>query len=128
MRAVPRGANVVGGWMPQCAWLLHAYMQAWPPRPALPRPALPCRLIFKDFEVGRGSPPVDGQEVVFTYTGYNESASLIDTSFKQGRPAQVRLGINGLIPGAAKRTRRMRRTMHACMQSMSGAHAIMHAF
>lgn len=59
-----------------------------------------CRLIQKDFEVGQGELPMDGQEVIFTYTGYNESGFVIDTSFKQGRPAQTRLGIAGLIPGA----------------------------
>ncbi len=40
-------------------------------------------------------------QVVFQYTGYNESGSVIDSSFRQGRPAQTRLGINGLIPGEA---------------------------
>ena len=40
-------------------------------------------------------------QVVFDYTGYNESASPIDSSYRQGRPAETRLGINGLIPGAA---------------------------
>lgn len=43
--------------------------------------------------------PVDGQEVVFEYTAYNESGGKIDSSFRQGRPAQTRLGVNGLIPG-----------------------------
>ncbi|GLI61967.1 hypothetical protein VaNZ11_004533, partial [Volvox africanus] len=56
-------------------------------------------LIFKDFEVGSGAQPTDGQEVVFNYTGYNESGSVIDTSFRQGRPAQTRLGVGGMIPG-----------------------------
>ncbi|KAG2443665.1 hypothetical protein HXX76_002014 [Chlamydomonas incerta] len=59
----------------------------------------PSGLIYKDFEEGTGSLPLDGQEVVFNYTGYNESGSVIDTSFRQGRPAQTRLGVNGMIPG-----------------------------
>lgn len=40
------------------------------------------------------------QEVVFQYTGYNESATSIDSSYRQGRPAQTQLGTGGLIPGA----------------------------
>ena len=60
-----------------------------------------CSVIYKDFKVGEGSSPVDGQEVVFDYTGYNESASVIDSSYRKGQPASTRLGINGLIPGAA---------------------------
>jgi hypothetical protein len=56
-------------------------------------------LIFKDFVVGAGSSPVDGQQVVFDYTGYNESGTPIDSSYRKGRAAEVRLGINGLIPG-----------------------------
>lgn len=59
----------------------------------------PSGLIYKDFVEGSGPMPIDGQEVVFQYTGYNESGSVIDSSFRQGRPAQTRLGINGLIPG-----------------------------
>ncbi|GIM03285.1 hypothetical protein Vretimale_8049 [Volvox reticuliferus] len=59
----------------------------------------PSGLIYKDFEVGTGAQPTDGQEVVFNYTGYNESGSVIDTSFRQGRPAQTRLGVGGMIPG-----------------------------
>jgi hypothetical protein len=38
--------------------------------------------------------------VVFNYTGYNESGGVIDSSYRQGRPAQTRVGINGMIPGA----------------------------
>lgn len=37
--------------------------------------------------------------MVFDYTGYNESASAIDSSYRQGRAAETRLGIQGLIPG-----------------------------
>lgn len=56
-------------------------------------------LIYKDFVVGSGSSPIDGQQVVFDYTGYNESGTIIDSSYRKGRAAEVRLGINGLIPG-----------------------------
>ena len=58
-----------------------------------------CRLIYKDFVSGNGSQPVDGQQVIFDYTGYNESGTIIDSSYRKGRAAEVRLGINGLIPG-----------------------------
>lgn len=57
------------------------------------------RVIYKDYKEGQGSTPVDGQEVVFDYTGYNESGGIIDSSYRQGRPSQTRLGIAGLIPG-----------------------------
>jgi FKBP-type peptidyl-prolyl cis-trans isomerase len=57
------------------------------------------RVIYKDYKEGQGSSPVDGQEVVFDYTGYNESGGVIDSSYRQGRPSQTRLGIAGLIPG-----------------------------
>jgi hypothetical protein len=40
--------------------------------------------------------------VVFDYTGYNESGAAIDSSYRQGRPAETRLGIQGLIPGACR--------------------------
>eukprot|EP00798_Chlamydomonas_sp_ICE-L_P028312 gene28312-31423_t len=33
------------------------------------------------------------------YTGYNESATPIDSSYNTGRPAQARIGVSGLIPG-----------------------------
>lgn len=42
---------------------------------------------------------MEGQQVVFDYTGYNESGAAIDSSYRQGRPAETRLGIAGLIPG-----------------------------
>ena len=45
--------------------------------------------------------PKDGQEVTFQYTAYNENGNRIDSSYSKGRPASTRLGINGLIPGAA---------------------------
>lgn len=58
-----------------------------------------CALVWQDFEEGKGSLPQDGQQVTFDYTAYNESGSRIDSTYQKGRPAQTRLGINGLIPG-----------------------------
>ena len=56
---------------------------------------------MQDYDVGSGPFPVDGQEVQFHYTAYNESGGRIDSSFNKGggKPSVVRLGINGLIPG-----------------------------
>ena len=54
---------------------------------------------MQDFEQGSGPRPEDGQQVTFDYTAYNENGNRIDSSYKQGRPAMTRLGINGLIPG-----------------------------
>jgi FKBP-type peptidyl-prolyl cis-trans isomerase len=67
-------------------------------------------LIFKDLALGDTSAPYpeDGQEVVFDYTAYNESGSRIDSSASKGRPARVRLGIGGLIPGFELGIRSMR--------------------
>eukprot|EP00879_Flechtneria_rotunda_P003786 GHRR01004026.1.p1 GENE.GHRR01004026.1~~GHRR01004026.1.p1 ORF type:complete len:257 (+),score=85.16 GHRR01004026.1:193-963(+) len=56
-------------------------------------------LVYKDFVEGSGSNPTDGQQVVFDYTGYNESGAIIDSSYRKGRPAETRIGIQGLIPG-----------------------------
>lgn len=56
--------------------------------------------VSQDFEQGSGPHPEDGQQVTFDYTAYNENGNRIDSSYKQGRPASTRLGINGLIPGA----------------------------
>ena len=55
--------------------------------------------LLQDFEQGSGPRPEDGQQVTFDYTAYNENGNRIDSSYKQGRPAMTRLGINGLIPG-----------------------------
>ena len=55
--------------------------------------------MLQDFEEGKGSLPQDGQQVTFDYTAYNESGARIDSTYQKGRPAQTRLGINGLIPG-----------------------------
>ena len=56
-------------------------------------------LIYKDYVVGSGKEPRDGQQVTFDYTAYNESASVIDSSYRKGQPASTRLGIAGMIPG-----------------------------
>ncbi|KAK2966584.1 hypothetical protein RJ640_010005 [Escallonia rubra] len=37
--------------------------------------------------------------VSFHYIGYNESGRHIDSTYLQGRPAKIRFGINGLVPG-----------------------------
>jgi FKBP-type peptidyl-prolyl cis-trans isomerase len=49
--------------------------------------------------VGKGELPTEGQQVVFDYTAYNESGAVIDSSYRKGRAAETRLGIQGLIPG-----------------------------
>ena len=41
-------------------------------------------------------------QVVFDYTAYNEQGRRIDTTYTKGAPARTRLGIQGLIPGAAR--------------------------
>jgi len=56
-------------------------------------------LIYKDYEEGTGDCPEEGQQVVFNYTAYNESGATIDSTYRQGRPAETRLGIGGMIPG-----------------------------
>ena len=55
---------------------------------------------------------MDGQEVQFHYTAYNESGGRIDSSYSKGggKPSVVRLGINGLIPGES--------TPHSCDASL----------
>lgn len=79
--------------------------------PAASSPAAPAAkgyqitpegLIYKDYVVGEGSSPQDGQEVVFDYTAFNEAGTRIDSSFTKGRPASARIGVGaggGLIPG-----------------------------
>lgn len=60
----------------------------------------PEGLIYKDYVEGTGDAlPQDEQQVTFDYTAYNESAAVIDSSYRKGQPAQTRLGIQGLIPG-----------------------------
>ena len=61
----------------------------------------PNGLIYKDMVVGDAgsASPGDGQQVVFNYIAYNESGVQIDSTFRQGRPAETRVGIGGMIPG-----------------------------
>jgi len=56
-------------------------------------------LIVKDLEEGQGNTGKDGDEMTFHYSGFNEEGGFIDSSYKKGRPAQIRLGIGGMIPG-----------------------------
>lgn len=57
------------------------------------------RLIYKDVEEGAGEFPQDNQQVKFDYTGYNENGARIDSTYRRGAPAEVRLGSGSLIPG-----------------------------
>jgi FKBP-type peptidyl-prolyl cis-trans isomerase len=59
----------------------------------------PEGIIYKDYAEGVGNLPEEGQQVTFDYTAYNESAAVIDSSYRKGQPAQTRIGIQGLIPG-----------------------------
>ncbi|KAF5469980.1 hypothetical protein F2P56_010534 [Juglans regia] len=65
-------------------------------------------LIYRDFEVGKGDCPKDGQQVTFHYVGYNESGRRIDSTYLQGSPAKIRLGNNALVPGFEQGIREMR--------------------
>ncbi|CAN7135005.1 unnamed protein product [Brassica rapa subsp. narinosa] len=56
-------------------------------------------LIYRDFNVGQGDSPKDGQQVTFHYIGYNESGRRIDSTYIQGSPAKIRMGTNALVPG-----------------------------
>ena len=56
-------------------------------------------LVYKDFTVGVGATPTDGQEVTFHYIAYNENGGTIDSTYRKNVPASTRLGINGMIPG-----------------------------
>ncbi|CAA7029558.1 unnamed protein product [Microthlaspi erraticum] len=56
-------------------------------------------LIYRDFSVGEGDSPKDGQQVTFHYIGYNESGRRIDSTYIQGSPAKIRMGTNALVPG-----------------------------
>jgi hypothetical protein len=76
--------------------------------PSPPYTVTDAGLIYVDLAPGAGDPPVDGQEVSFDYTAYNESGARIDSSYTKGRPATVRLGIGGLIPGFELGLRSMR--------------------
>ena len=76
--------------------------------PPTPYTVTPEGLIYEDLAPGEGPTPVDGQEVGFDYIAYNESGARIDSSYIKGRPASVRLGIGGLIPGFELGLRSMR--------------------
>lgn len=65
--------------------------------------------------MGEGNTPVEGQEVTFDYTAYNESAGLIDSTYRKGSAASSQLGINGLIPGAQSDVHD-RHVANACLQ------------
>ncbi|KAF7825127.1 peptidyl-prolyl cis-trans isomerase FKBP20-2, chloroplastic isoform X1 [Senna tora] len=65
-------------------------------------------LIYKDFEVGKGDCPKDGQQVIFHYIGYNESGRRIDSTYLQNSPARIRMGTNALVPGFEEGIRDMR--------------------
>ncbi|KAL2892543.1 Peptidyl-prolyl cis-trans isomerase FKBP20-2 chloroplastic [Bienertia sinuspersici] len=56
-------------------------------------------LIYRDFEVGKGDCPKDGQQVIFHYIGYNESGRRIDSTYLQNAPAKIRMGTKALVPG-----------------------------
>jgi FKBP-type peptidyl-prolyl cis-trans isomerase len=67
-------------------------------------------IVYRDYDLGDTSKPLplDGQEVVFDYVGYNESGAVIDSSYRLGRASQTRLGVKGLIPGFELGLRGMR--------------------
>lgn len=65
-------------------------------------------LIYKDFEVGKGDCPKDGQQVTFHYIGYNESGRRIDSTYLQNSPAKIRIGTKALVPGFEEGIRDMR--------------------
>ncbi|KHN44560.1 Peptidyl-prolyl cis-trans isomerase FKBP20-2, chloroplastic [Glycine soja] len=65
-------------------------------------------LIYRDFVVGQGDCPKDGQQVTFHYIGYNESGRRIDSTYLQGTPAKIRMGTKGLVPGFEEGIRDMR--------------------
>jgi FKBP-type peptidyl-prolyl cis-trans isomerase len=65
-------------------------------------------LVYKDFVVGVGDLPVDGQEVTFEYVAYNENGGAIDSTYRKGVPASTRLGIKGMIPGFEEGLKGMR--------------------
>ncbi|XP_028754104.1 peptidyl-prolyl cis-trans isomerase FKBP20-2, chloroplastic isoform X2 [Neltuma alba] len=65
-------------------------------------------LIYRDYEVGKGDCPKDGQQVTFHYIGYNESGRRIDSTYLQNSPARIRLGTNALVPGFEEGIRDMK--------------------
>ncbi|GAQ79979.1 hypothetical protein KFL_000430210 [Klebsormidium nitens] len=65
-------------------------------------------LLYRDYEEGSGPQPEEGQQVIFHYTGYNESGKRVDSSYQQNRPSETRIGINGMIPGFEEGVKTMR--------------------
>jgi FKBP-type peptidyl-prolyl cis-trans isomerase len=65
-------------------------------------------LIYKDLVEGAGALPEEGQQLRFEYSAYNESGALIDSSKRQGRLAETRLGSGSVIPGFEAGVRSMR--------------------
>jgi FKBP-type peptidyl-prolyl cis-trans isomerase len=56
-------------------------------------------LLYRDYAIGEGETPKDGQQATFAYTAYNESGGLIDSTYRKGQDAVAQLGTKGLIPG-----------------------------
>ena len=52
-------------------------------------------LVYKDFEVGAGPTPEDGQEVTFHYVAYNENGGTIDSTYRKNAPASTDWGSTG---------------------------------
>ena len=46
--------------------------------------------------------------MTFDYTGFNESGTVVDSSYRKGEPGRVRIGVGGLIPGFELGLRGMR--------------------
>ncbi|KNA26094.1 hypothetical protein SOVF_000140 [Spinacia oleracea] len=65
-------------------------------------------LMYRDFEVGEGDYPKDGQQIIFQYIGYNETGRRIDSTYLQGAPAKIRLGTKALVPGFEEGIRDMK--------------------
>ncbi|CAK8564807.1 unnamed protein product [Lathyrus sativus] len=65
-------------------------------------------LIYRDFEVGTGDCPKDGEQVTFHYVGYDESGRRIESTYLQRFPAKIRMGNNALVPGFEEGIRDMK--------------------
>ena len=52
-------------------------------------------LVYKDFEVGAGPTPEDGQEVTFHYVAYNENGGTIDSTYRKTRRRPLDWGSTG---------------------------------
>eukprot|EP00747_Dinoflagellata_sp_TGD_P186528 gnl/TRDRNA2_/TRDRNA2_43591_c0_seq1.p1 gnl/TRDRNA2_/TRDRNA2_43591_c0~~gnl/TRDRNA2_/TRDRNA2_43591_c0_seq1.p1 ORF type:complete len:311 (+),score=47.20 gnl/TRDRNA2_/TRDRNA2_43591_c0_seq1:47-979(+) len=55
-------------------------------------------LMYKDFQVGEGKSPRDGEEVTFDYEVYNENGRRVDSSYGKD-VGKARLGLGTMIPG-----------------------------